>query len=112
MSDFEIILRLVLAAGVVAIVGSEREFHGRPAGLRTHILVALGAAIMSVDSCMVSGTQLDTMARLGPSSSAMTAVHNRETSLSRAIEGPSVMSLPSQSTNVCVIPSLEGTRRT
>ncbi|MFA5863990.1 MAG: MgtC/SapB family protein [Phycisphaerae bacterium] len=50
MADFEMILRLILAVGAGAIVGSEREFHGRPAGLRTHILVALGAAIMSLAS--------------------------------------------------------------
>jgi putative Mg2+ transporter-C (MgtC) family protein len=43
------VLRLVAACGLGAMIGLEREFHGRSAGLRTHLLVSLGAAIaMSV----------------------------------------------------------------
>ena len=37
-------LRLCLAAVLGAIVGSDRERMGKPAGLRTHMLVSLGAA--------------------------------------------------------------------
>lgn len=37
----------ILAASVLAgIIGFEREFHGHAAGLRTHILVAIGASII------------------------------------------------------------------
>lgn len=43
-------LRLVLAAALGAAVGLEREVHGHPAGLRTHLLVALGAALFTVIS--------------------------------------------------------------
>lgn len=43
------VLRLAAACTLGALIGLEREFHGRSAGLRTHLLVSLGAAIaMSV----------------------------------------------------------------
>ena len=40
-----ITLRLTLAAILGGILGFEREHKGKPAGLRTHMLVALGAAL-------------------------------------------------------------------
>jgi len=40
-----IVLRLVLAALLGGILGYERERHGKAAGVRTHMLVALGAAL-------------------------------------------------------------------
>ncbi len=40
-----IVLRLVVAAVLSAIIGIQRERAGKPAGLRTHMLVALGAAL-------------------------------------------------------------------
>lgn len=40
------IFRLLLAVVLGGLIGLEREFHGRPAGLRTHILVCLGAAMI------------------------------------------------------------------
>ena len=43
-----VILRVVLAALAGALVGLEREFHGRAAGLRTHMMVALGAALTAM----------------------------------------------------------------
>jgi len=49
-SEFGYVLRLLLAVAAGAMVGVEREYRGRPAGLRTHILVALGAAILSIAS--------------------------------------------------------------
>ena len=44
LSFYEIIARLGLAAVGGALVGLERELHDKPAGLRTNMLVALGAA--------------------------------------------------------------------
>jgi putative Mg2+ transporter-C (MgtC) family protein len=38
--------RLVIAAGVGAAIGFEREAHGQAAGLRTFILVSVGACLM------------------------------------------------------------------
>ena len=40
--------RLLLAACLGAAVGINRELRGKPAGLRTHALVALGAAMLSI----------------------------------------------------------------
>ena len=40
-----IVLRLVLAALLGGILGYEREMQGKAAGVRTHMLVALGAAL-------------------------------------------------------------------
>lgn|SRR5262245_47042510 len=42
---FRIAVRLLLAALLGGIVGYEREHEGKSAGLRTHMLVALGAAL-------------------------------------------------------------------
>ncbi len=45
LSDFEVnaLLKLFLAILLGGAIGLEREFRGRPAGLRTHILVCLRA---------------------------------------------------------------------
>jgi putative Mg2+ transporter-C (MgtC) family protein len=48
--ELERTLRLLLAAFYGAGVGYERERSDKPAGLRTHILVALGAALFTVVS--------------------------------------------------------------
>jgi putative Mg2+ transporter-C (MgtC) family protein len=42
--------RLVVAAVLGAIIGFEREIHDHPAGMRTHLLVALGSALFTVIS--------------------------------------------------------------
>jgi len=43
----EIVVRLLIATGLGAVVGLERQLKKRPAGLRTHMLVSLGAAIFT-----------------------------------------------------------------
>ncbi|PLX76929.1 MAG: magnesium transporter MgtC [Desulfuromonas sp.] len=48
--ELAILVKLILAALAGGAVGLEREKHGRPAGLRTHLLVALGACLMMVIS--------------------------------------------------------------
>ncbi len=45
INDTTIILRLMLAVILGGTIGFERGRTGRPAGLRTHILVCLGAAL-------------------------------------------------------------------
>ncbi|HHT49756.1 MAG TPA: MgtC/SapB family protein [Firmicutes bacterium] len=45
-----ILVRLAVATFLGAIIGLEREKHGRPAGLRTHILVALGSCLIMLIS--------------------------------------------------------------
>ena len=48
--NFEVIVTLLIAVGLGALVGFERELKHRPAGLRTHMLVSLGAAIFAIVS--------------------------------------------------------------
>lgn len=50
----ELILRIVVGALLAAIIGYERELHHRPAGLRTHLLVAISAAsFMTISTHLV-----------------------------------------------------------
>jgi putative Mg2+ transporter-C (MgtC) family protein len=46
--QLDIALRLVIASALGAAVGLEREIHSHPAGMRTHLLVALGSALFTV----------------------------------------------------------------
>jgi putative Mg2+ transporter-C (MgtC) family protein len=50
LSDWELALRLLLAAGIGGALGLERELQYHEAGFRTHMLVALGSAIFTVVS--------------------------------------------------------------
>ncbi|HEX5084347.1 MAG TPA: MgtC/SapB family protein [Blastocatellia bacterium] len=52
-----IVIRLLIAMLLGAIVGAQREHTGKPAGIRTHMLVSLGAALFvlaAVESGMTS----------------------------------------------------------
>ena len=46
----EMILRFLLAAGLGADIGYQRERAGKAAGMRTHILVSSGAALFTLVS--------------------------------------------------------------
>ena len=46
----DIMLRIVLAAGLGGAIGLERELREREAGLRTHMLVSVGAALFTIVS--------------------------------------------------------------
>lgn len=48
LSNKEIITRIVASILVGGMIGYERGVHNRPAGFRTHILVCLGACIVSM----------------------------------------------------------------
>lgn len=50
ISNLEIIIRLLLAALLGGAVGLEREVHGRPAGVRTYLILSLGSALIMVIS--------------------------------------------------------------
>ena len=54
--ELEMALRLLLAAALGAIIGYQRERAGKPAGLRTHILICVGAALFTVTSIYGFGT--------------------------------------------------------
>jgi putative Mg2+ transporter-C (MgtC) family protein len=52
ISEPVILLRVLLAAVLGALVGWQREIHHQPAGLRTHIILVVGAALcmtLSID---------------------------------------------------------------
>jgi putative Mg2+ transporter-C (MgtC) family protein len=42
-SDVEFVVRVLVATGCGAVIGLERQYRSRTAGLRTHALVAAGA---------------------------------------------------------------------
>ena len=50
LSWAEVVLRIVLAAALGGAIGLERELREREAGLRTHLLVSVGAALFTMVS--------------------------------------------------------------
>lgn len=58
-----ITVRLVMAAVLGGILGFEREHKGKAAGVRTHMLVALGAALFVLVP-QTSGAESDAMSRV------------------------------------------------
>lgn len=60
----ELFLKIVLAVIFSGLIGLEREVKERPAGLRTHILVCLGAALLTLVSVDYFPTTSDSAARI------------------------------------------------
>jgi len=58
-----IVVRLVLAAILGGIIGYERELKARSAGVRTHMLVAVGAALFVLGP-LQSGMQISDLSRV------------------------------------------------
>jgi len=58
-----VLLRVFAAVLLGAVVGIERERAGKPAGLRTHMLVSLGTAVVVI-ACQDSGMSLDGLSRV------------------------------------------------
>lgn len=58
-----VLIRLLAAALLGAIVGIQRERAGKPAGLRTHMLVALGAALFVI-AALESGMSGEELSRV------------------------------------------------
>lgn len=50
VSNAEIVVRLLVITLVAGLIGLEREYYGKPAGLRTNIMVGLGATLMTIAS--------------------------------------------------------------
>jgi putative Mg2+ transporter-C (MgtC) family protein len=48
----EPVIRLILAAVLVAVIGYEREIQGKPAGFRTHVLVSLASCLVTLVSIL------------------------------------------------------------
>lgn len=66
LTTITMIIRVILAGIAGGIVGLEREVHGRAAGMRTHMLVSLGAALSALIGCYLSVA----MAEMGINSDA------------------------------------------
>ncbi len=58
-TELEMILRLLLAVGLAALIGLERQHAGKSAGLRTHLLVCIGAALFTIASIYGFGGEAD-----------------------------------------------------
>ena len=58
-----VIIRLVASFILGGVIGWERERFGKPAGLRTHILVSLGTTVFVV-GCMMAGMKEDALSRV------------------------------------------------
>ena len=49
------VTRLLVAAGLSAAIGFEREYHRKPAGLRTNMLIGIGSAMFTIMSIRFAG---------------------------------------------------------
>lgn len=54
MTEVEALVRVGIATVLGAMLGLEREVTGKPAGLRTHMLVAEGAALFMAGSILLT----------------------------------------------------------
>ncbi|SNC65805.1 putative Mg2+ transporter-C (MgtC) family protein [Marinobacter sp. es.048] len=65
----DIFVRLLMAAGLALLLGLERELRGKPAGLRSHMLVSVGAAafILIGLHILMTTAEGDPSARIDPS---------------------------------------------
>jgi putative Mg2+ transporter-C (MgtC) family protein len=59
IADIELIRRLITAALLGAALGFERELRQKDAGLRTNILISVGAALFTLMSIEISGPSGD-----------------------------------------------------
>ena len=57
--DWDLILRLFLGGMMGGLIGLEREFRAKEAGLRTHFIVALGSALFMIISQYAFGGRYD-----------------------------------------------------
>jgi putative Mg2+ transporter-C (MgtC) family protein len=58
--DVELLVRLLLAAVLGGAIGAERELNDQPAGLRTHMLLTIGACLFTLISAYGFGGGLRT----------------------------------------------------
>lgn len=58
-AEIEAILRLLLAAALGGVIGYQRERAGKAAGLRTHMLICVGAALFTLASLYGFGGSTD-----------------------------------------------------
>ena len=56
VAEFFFIGRLLISAFLGGLIGIERQMHGKPAGLRTHIFVCMGATLFTLVSLSIGVT--------------------------------------------------------
>ncbi len=61
---FDDMLRLALAIFLGGIVGAERQLAGQSAGLRTHVMVALGSAVFTIAGIATAAGDLHQVTRV------------------------------------------------
>lgn len=57
--ELELLLRVLVATALGGAVGYDRQKHDKPAGLRTYMLVAMGACLFTASAELVGGNRLD-----------------------------------------------------
>ena len=62
MDNFSIVFRLFISAALGGLIGLERQLHRRAAGLRTHILVSMGSALIMLTSMYIFDIYKDKVA--------------------------------------------------
>ena len=63
LDAMSVAIRMGAAVAAGAIIGADREIKRKPAGLRTHALVALGSAIVVLATAISSGGDGDAISR-------------------------------------------------
>src|SRR5512147_2280121 len=63
MNGYDLI-GLLLAVIFGALIGAERQLSGKAAGLRTNILICVGAAVYTIVSREMGGGQSDSITRI------------------------------------------------
>lgn len=74
LSQWQAIERIVVALVAGAVIGLEREWSGKPAGIRTHALVAEGSALFMITSLMLGDQMWAAGRAYDPSRLASTVV--------------------------------------
>jgi putative Mg2+ transporter-C (MgtC) family protein len=59
-----IVMRILLAAGLAGLLGLEREYHQKPAGLRTNMLIGIGSALFTILSLSFGRASLGSTDRI------------------------------------------------
>ena len=70
--NFEFIFRCLLAGLCGGVAGFERTKHQKAAGLRTYIIVAVGAALFTIEMCIRDRITTDRRSAVGMDDSVRT----------------------------------------
>ena len=62
--NWDILIGIILSVILGGVIGLERELSGKPAGLRTNVLICVGAAVFTLISRYMGGTENDSISRI------------------------------------------------